>query len=87
MTSFPAAIRPARVNRLLIAGLLVAAGFVSGLGAARFTPVGTSGLPANPVPVAKYFPINAGLSPDDRQATRHATNPVNGAGSPDDRDR
>jgi hypothetical protein len=85
MTSFPATIRPARVHRALIAGLLVLAGFASGLGVAQFMPHAT-GLTVNPAPAIQLVPSNAGRSPDERQAVRGATKPVNGAGSPDARD-
>ena len=68
MTTYPAAIRPARVNRLLISALLVAAGFAAGLGVARFVPQSIGGDVTTPIVFEAPGP--GGLSPDERQELR-----------------
>jgi hypothetical protein len=86
MTTFPAAMRPARVNRLFISALLVAAGFLAGIGVARFAPATVGGVITTPVTVPAGI---GGRSPDERQELRDARpaiEPANEGLSPDERD-
>ena len=86
MTTFPVAMRPARVNRLVISALLVAAGFLAGLGVARFVPATFGGVVATPITAPAGM---GGLSPDERQELRDAAPriaPANEGLSPDERD-
>lgn len=86
MTTSSIAIRPARtnrVNRMVLAGLLLVAGFLAGLGAARLIPPDT--LPADRAVTTQVAPGFGGLSPDARDELRGSSGAFGGL-SPEERD-